>query len=138
MGQDHKTKIPVRKVASYKVTPMQLRKDKSTIIWRQFDAPEPENYCGSMDWDFDAVHVVRGEKARNKELWPHLDADTSPDALVAKLQGTIAPWRNLYIATNEPFYNFFDKLRSHYKVHLLDDHSYLWEIRVNGTMRQLF
>ncbi|KAL0460500.1 UNVERIFIED_CONTAM: hypothetical protein Slati_0677200 [Sesamum latifolium] len=40
----HKAKIPVRKVASYKVTPMQLRKDKSTIIWRQFDAPEPENY----------------------------------------------------------------------------------------------
>ncbi|KAL0417421.1 UNVERIFIED_CONTAM: hypothetical protein Sradi_1155600 [Sesamum radiatum] len=42
--KNHKTKIPVRKVASYKVTPMQLRKDKSTIMWRQFDAPEPENY----------------------------------------------------------------------------------------------
>ncbi|KAK9273826.1 hypothetical protein L1049_018637 [Liquidambar formosana] len=39
-----KKKISVRKVASYKVTPMQLKKDKSTILWRQFDAPEPENY----------------------------------------------------------------------------------------------
>lgn len=157
--RSHKTKIPVRKVATYKVTPMQLRKDKSTVIQRQFDAPEPENYwyrvcegpaakyierpwqalwkskrlmnivtaiSGSMDWDFDAVHVVRGEKANNKKLWPHLDADTSPDALVAKLKGEIAPWRNLYIATNEPFYNYFDKLRSHYKVHLLDDYQHLW------------
>ncbi|KAK3004001.1 hypothetical protein RJ639_018507 [Escallonia herrerae] len=155
----HKKKIPVRKVASYKVTPMQLKKDKSTIIWRQFDAPEPENYwyrvcegqaakyvqrpwhslwkskrimnivseiSGKLDWDFDAVHVVRGEKAQNKEMWPHLDADTSPDALVAKLQGIVQPWRNLYIATNEPFYSYFDKLRSHYKVHLLDDYQELW------------
>ncbi|OIT28824.1 PREDICTED: uncharacterized protein LOC109212172 [Nicotiana attenuata] len=155
----HKKKISVRKVKDYKVSPLELMKDKSTIIWRQFDAPEPENYwyrvcegpsakyiqrpwqalwkskrlmnivteiSGSMDWDFDAVHVIRGEKAQNKKLWPHLDADTSPDSLVAKLQGIIKPWRNLYVATNEPFYNYFDKLRSHYKVHLLDDYNYLW------------
>ncbi|XP_059287154.1 uncharacterized protein LOC132040516 [Lycium ferocissimum] len=155
----HKKRISVRKVANYKVSPMQLRKDKSTIIWRQFDGPEPENYwyrvcegpagkyiqrpwhslwkskrlmnivteiSGSMDWDYDAVHVVRGEKALNKELWPNLDADTSPDSLATKLQGMITPWRNLYVATNEPFYNYFDKLRSHYKVHLLDDYKYLW------------
>ncbi|KAL9274574.1 hypothetical protein AKJ16_DCAP25084 [Drosera capensis] len=157
--KNHKRKVPVRKVPTYKTTPMQLKKDKSTIVWRQFDGPEPDNYwyrvcegkaatyiqrpwhalwkskrlmnivseiSGTMDWDFDAVHVVRGEKAQNKELWPHLDDDTSPDALVAKLQGVIPPWRNLYIATNEPFYNYFDKLRSHYKVHLLDDYNYLW------------
>ncbi|CAM8964266.1 unnamed protein product [Rhodiola kirilowii] len=155
----YKKKVPVRKVASYKVTPMQLKKDKSTIMWRQFDAPEPENYwyrvcegraakyiqrpwhaiwkskrlmnivseiSGTMDWDFDAVHVVRGEKAQNKELWPHLDEDTSPDSILQKLQAIIKPWRHLYIATNEPFYNYFDKLRSHYKVHLLDDYSTLW------------
>lgn len=154
-----KKKIPTRKVVSYKVTPSQLRKDKSSIIWRQFDAPEPENYwyrvcegeaakyiqrpwhalwkskrlmnivseiSGQMDWDFDAVHVVRGEKAQNKEVWPHLDSDTSPDSILGKLQGIIKPWRNLYIATNEPFYNYFDKLRSQYKVHLLDDYKELW------------
>ncbi|XP_027347891.1 uncharacterized protein LOC113859280 [Abrus precatorius] len=154
-----KKKIPVRKVVTHKVTPMQLKKDKSTIIWRQFDAPEPENYwyrvcegeaakyiqrpwhalwkskrlmnivteiSGRLDWDFDAVHVVRGEKAQNKELWPHLDSDTSPDALLEKLKGMVQPWRNLYIATNEPYYNYFDKLRSNYKVHLLDDYKELW------------
>ncbi|KAL6500044.1 hypothetical protein OROGR_027954 [Orobanche gracilis] len=158
--KSHKTKIPVRRVPSYKVTPMQLKKDRSTILWRQFDAPEPDNYwyrvcegpaakyierpwqalwkskrlmnivsgiSGSMDWDFDAVHVVRGAKAENKKLWPNLDGDTSPNAIVAKLEGKIAPWRNLYVATNEPFYNYFDKLRSHYKVHLLDDYRYLWD-----------
>lgn len=157
--RSHKKKVPVKKVVTHKTTPMQLKKEKSTIILRQFDAPEPENYwyrvcegqaakyiqrpwhalwkskrlmnivseiSGRMDWDFDAVHVVRGEKAQNKELWPHLDADTSPDTLVTKLQGMIQPWRNLYIATNEPYYNYFDKLRSQYKVHLLDDYKELW------------
>ncbi|CAL0306440.1 unnamed protein product [Lupinus luteus] len=154
-----KRKVPVKKVVTHKVTPMQLKKDKSTIIWRQFDAPEPENYwyrvcegqaakyvqrpwhalwkskrlmnivteiSGRMDWDFDAVHVIRGEKAERKDLWPHLDSDTSPDALVEKLKGMVQPWRNLYIATNEPFYNYFDKLRSNFKVHLLDDYKELW------------
>lgn len=158
-NKSHKRKLPLRKVMSHKVTPLQLKKDKSTIIWRQFDGPEPENYwyrvcegqaakyiqrpwyalwkskrlmnivseiSGRMDWDFDAVHVVRGEKAQNKELWPHLDSDTSPDALLEKLKGMVQPWRNLYIATNEPFYNYFDKLRSNYKVHLLDDYKELW------------
>ncbi|KAI4368578.1 hypothetical protein MLD38_017122 [Melastoma candidum] len=155
----HKRKVPVRKVVTHRVTPMQLKKDKSTIIWRQFDAPEPENYwyrvcegqaakyiqrpwhalwkskrlmnivseiSGKMDWDFDAVHVVRGEKAQNKQLWPNLDADTSPDALLSKLKGMIIPSRNLYVATNEPFYNYFDKLRSLYKVHLLEDYKESW------------
>ncbi|KAE9610438.1 putative GDP-fucose protein O-fucosyltransferase [Lupinus albus] len=154
-----KRKVPVKKVLSHKVTPIQLKKDKSTILWRQFDAPEPENYwyrvcegqaakyiqrpwhalwkskrlmnivteiSGRMDWDFDAVHVVRGEKAQRRDLWPNLDSDTSPDALVEKLKGMVQPWRNLYIATNEPFYNYFDKLRSNYKVHLLDDYKELW------------
>ncbi|KAM1254432.1 hypothetical protein TB1_028089 [Malus domestica] len=157
--RSHKRKVPVKKVASHKVTPMQLKKERSTIIWRQFDGPEPENYwyrvcegqaakyvqrpwhalwkskrlmnivteiSGKMDWEFDAVHVVRGEKAQNKELWPHLDYDTSPDMLLEKVKTMVQPWRNLYIATNEPFYNYFDKLRSQYKVHLLDDYKELW------------
>ncbi|KAM5582284.1 hypothetical protein ABKV19_002607 [Rosa sericea] len=157
--RSHKRKLPVKKVVSHKITPMQLKKDRNTVLWRQFDAPEPENYwyrvcegqaakyiqrpwhalwkskrlmnivseiSGRMDWDFDAVHVVRGEKAKNTQLWPHLDYDTSPDRLLEKVKGMVQPWRNLYIATNEPFYNYFDKLRSQYKVHLLDDYKELW------------
>jgi hypothetical protein len=38
----------------------------------------------------------------------------------------VQPWRNLYVATNEPYYNYFDKLRSNFKVHLLDDYTELW------------
>ncbi|XP_020577335.1 uncharacterized protein LOC110022629 [Phalaenopsis equestris] len=153
------SRISFRKVPTYKVTPMQLKKEKSTIVWRQFEGPEPENYwyrvcegraakyiqrpwhaiwkskrlmnivseiAGKMDWDYDALHVVRGEKTMNKELWPNLDSDTSPESLVEKVTKLVTPWRNLYIATNEPFYNYFDKLRSHYKVHLLEDYKELW------------
>ncbi|GJX19744.1 hypothetical protein Tco_0222421 [Tanacetum coccineum] len=92
---------------------------------------------GQMDSDYNVVHVVRGEKAHNKELWPHLDDDTSPDYLVTKvLQGVIQPWSNLYNSTNESFYNFFDRLRSHYKVHLLDDYCIRndGEIQVNAYL----
>ncbi|GAA0154571.1 hypothetical protein LIER_37915 [Lithospermum erythrorhizon] len=102
----HKRKLPCEKLQATKSRQWNSKKT-STIIWRQFDAPEPENYwyqvCegsaakyiqrpwhalwkskrlmnivseinGSMDWDFDAVYVVRGEKSQNKEMWPHLDA----------------------------------------------------------------
>lgn len=152
-------RITVRKVPSYKVTPMQLKRDRSNIIWRQFDGQEPENYwyrvcegraakviqrpwyaiwkskrlmnivteiAGRMDWDYDGLHVVRGWKAQNKQMYPNLDADTSPDALVDKVTKLLKPMRDLYIATNEPFYNYFDKLRSHFHVHLLDDYKQLW------------
>ncbi|TVU37686.1 hypothetical protein EJB05_11014, partial [Eragrostis curvula] len=152
-------RITVRKVPSYKVTPMQLKRDKSNIIWRQFNGQEPENYwyrvcegraakviqrpwyaiwkskrlmnivtqiAGRMDWDYDGLHVVRGWKAQHKKMYPNLDADTSPDALAEKVPKLIKPWRDLYIATNEPFYNYFDKLRSHFHVHLLDDYKELW------------
>jgi len=152
-------RITVRKVPSYKVTPMQLKREKSNIIWRQFVGQEPENYwyrvcegraakviqrpwyaiwkskrlmnivteiAGRMDWDYDGLHVVRGWKAQNKQMYPNLDADTSPDAIVNKVTKLIKPMRNLYIATNEPFYNYFDKLRSHFHVHLLDDYKQLW------------
>ncbi|KAL5198560.1 hypothetical protein ABZP36_002072 [Zizania latifolia] len=150
--------ITVRKVPTYKVTPMQLKRDKSNIIWRLFDEQEPENYwyrvcegraakviqrpwyaiwkskrlmnivaeiAGRMDWDYDGVHVIRGWKAQNKQMYPNLDADTSPEALVDKLPKLLKTMRNLYIATNEPFYNYFDKLRSHFHVHLLDDYKAL-------------
>jgi hypothetical protein len=155
-------RITVRKVPSYKTTPMQLKRDKSNIIWRQFNGQEPENYwyrvcegraakviqrpwyaiwkskrlmnivteiAGRMDWNYDGLHVVRGWKAQYKKMYPNLDTDTSPDTLAAKVPKLIKPWNHLYIATNEPFYNYFDKLRSHFHVHLLDDYKELWSNR---------
>lgn len=80
-----------------------------------------------LNWDFDSVHVVRGEKARNKDLWPNLDADTSPDALLSSLQDKLEDGRNLYIATNEPDTSFFDPLKDKYATHFLDEYKDLWD-----------
>lgn len=80
-----------------------------------------------LNWDYDSVHVVRGEKARNRELWPNLDAHTSPDALLSTLHDKIDEGRNLYIATNEPDTSFFDPLKDKYTTHFLDEYKELWD-----------
>ncbi|KAL8239320.1 hypothetical protein R6Q59_015887 [Mikania micrantha] len=64
--------------------------------------------AAKMNWDFDSVHVVRGEKARNQQQWPNLAADTSPEALVSSLQDNVDDGRNLYIATDEPDVDYFN------------------------------
>ncbi|CAA0808417.1 Unknown protein [Striga hermonthica] len=83
--------------------------------------------AAKMNWDFDSVHVERGEKASNKELWPNLDRDTSPEALLSTLKYKIEDGRNLYIATNEPDTSFFDPLKDKYTTHFLDDYKDLWD-----------
>ncbi|KAL5581683.1 hypothetical protein UlMin_014125 [Ulmus minor] len=80
-----------------------------------------------LNWDYDSVDIVRGEKARNKDLWPNLDRDTSPDALLSTLQDKIEDGRNLYIATNEPDKSFFDPLKDKYSTHFLDEYKDLWD-----------
>ncbi|CAA0836947.1 Unknown protein [Striga hermonthica] len=80
-----------------------------------------------MNWDFDTAHVERGEKASNKELWPNVDRDTSPDALLSTLKHKIEDGRNLYIATNEPDTSFFDPLKDKYTTHFLNDYKDLWD-----------
>lgn len=79
-----------------------------------------------LNWDYDSVHIERGEKARNKELWPNLNADTSPEALLSTLQYKIEDGRNLYIATNEPDTSFFEPLKDKYATHFLDEYKDLW------------
>ncbi|KAM0029219.1 hypothetical protein Hdeb2414_s0018g00523201 [Helianthus debilis subsp. tardiflorus] len=83
--------------------------------------------AAKMNWDFDSVHVVRGEKARNQEQWPNLATDTSPDALLSSLQDKVDDGRNLYIATDEPDVSFFDPLKDKYSTHFLDEYSSLWD-----------
>ncbi|KAI8557932.1 hypothetical protein RHMOL_Rhmol04G0049300 [Rhododendron molle] len=79
-----------------------------------------------LNWDFDSVHVERGDKAKNKELWPNLDADTSPKALLSKLTGKIEDGRSVYVATNEPGTSFFDPLKEKYNTHFIDEYKDLW------------
>lgn len=83
--------------------------------------------AAKLNWDYDSVHVVRGENAANKQLWPNLDRDTSPVALLATLKEKIEEGRNLYIATNEPDTSFFDPLKDKYTTHFLDEYKDLWE-----------
>lgn len=44
---------------------------------------------GKMDWDFDAVYVVRGEKVKDKNLWLYLDEDIWFDVILNKLRGLV-------------------------------------------------
>lgn len=82
--------------------------------------------AAKLNWDYDSVHIVRGEKAMNKEQWPNLDRDTSPDSLLTTLKDKVEEGRNLYIATNEPDRSIFDPLKDKYTTHFLDEYKDLW------------
>lgn len=82
--------------------------------------------AAKLNWDYDSVHIVRGEKAMNKEQWPNLDRDTSPDSLLTTLKDKVEEGRNLYIATNEPDRSLFDPLKDKYTTHFLDEYKDLW------------
>ncbi|GAB2225903.1 hypothetical protein Droror1_Dr00021674 [Drosera rotundifolia] len=58
-----------------------------------------------------SITPVRGEKAKNKELWPNLDRDNSPDAILSTLKDKVDEERNLYIATDERDKSFFDPVK---------------------------
>ncbi|GMI85658.1 hypothetical protein like AT2G04280 [Hibiscus trionum] len=97
------------------------------LVWKSRRLMEIVSAISSrLNWDYDSVHVVRGEKARNKDMWPNLAQDTSPDSLISTLQDKIEDGRNVYIATNEPDTSFFDPLKDKYSTHFLGDYQDLW------------
>ncbi|KAK6940186.1 GDP-fucose protein O-fucosyltransferase [Dillenia turbinata] len=98
------------------------------LIWKSKRLMDIVSSIASrLNWDYDAVHVVRAEKAKNKELWPHLDTDTQPEAILSSLRDKIEEGRKLYIATDEPDTSFFDPLKDKYTTHFLDDYKDLWD-----------
>lgn len=98
------------------------------LIWKSRRLMDIVSAIASrLNWDYDSVHVVRGEKARNREMWPHLAEDTSPDSLLSSLQDKIDDGRNLYIATNEQETSFFNPLKDKYSTHFLNDYKDLWD-----------
>ncbi|KAK3184571.1 hypothetical protein Dsin_031857 [Dipteronia sinensis] len=98
------------------------------LIWKSRRLMDiMSSITAKLNWDYDSVHIERGEKARNKELWPNLDADTSPEALISTLADKIEDGRNVYIATNEPDTSFFDPLKDKYSTHFLDEFKDLWD-----------
>lgn len=99
------------------------------MIWKSRPLLDVASAIGArMKWDYDAVHVERGAKAKNKESWPNLDKDTSPESLLATLKNKIEDGRELYISTDERKRSFFDPLKSKYLTHFLDEHKDLWDV----------
>ncbi|CAN4096278.1 unnamed protein product [Withania somnifera] len=90
-----------------------------------------------LNWDYYYVHVVIGEKARYREMWPHLAEDTSPDALLSSLQNKIDDGRNLYIPTNEQETSFFNPLKDKYSTYFLSDYKDLIPVEFDGYIRIL-
>lgn len=98
------------------------------LIWKSRRLMDIVSAIASrLNWDYDAVHIERGEKARNRELWPNLATDTSPDTLISTLRDKIEDGRSLYIATNEPDTSFFDPLKDKYSTHFLGEYKDLWD-----------
>eukprot|EP00271_Cylindrocystis_brebissonii_P008623 TRINITY_DN2307_c0_g1_i1.p1 TRINITY_DN2307_c0_g1~~TRINITY_DN2307_c0_g1_i1.p1 ORF type:complete len:413 (-),score=45.92 TRINITY_DN2307_c0_g1_i1:403-1641(-) len=69
--------------------------------------------------DFDFVHVRRGDKVKlthKKTIYPHLDRDTRPAAMLRKLRKWIPKGRIIYLATDETSKGFFDPLLKWYDI----------------------
>lgn len=74
--------------------------------------------------DYDAIHVRRGDKLKirkdrfgnNRTLFPHLDRDTQPQAIMLRIADWIPKGRTLFIASNERTPGFFNPLMSKYTV----------------------
>jgi hypothetical protein len=98
------------------------------FLWKSRHLMEIVSAISSrMNWNFDSVHIVRGEKAQNKQLWPNLDRDTSPESLLMTLNDKVGAGRYLYIASDEPDKSIFDPLKEKYKTQFLDDFKDLWD-----------
>lgn len=98
------------------------------LVWKSRRLMEIVSGIASrLNWDYDSVHIERGEKVRNRELWPNLATDTSPNSLLSTLADKIEDGRNVYIATNEPERSFFDPLKDKYSTHFLDEYKDLWD-----------
>ncbi|CAN4110116.1 unnamed protein product [Withania somnifera] len=144
-----KDRLSLHLVEDFRITPMKLSGVQDTLIMRKFGSVEPDNYwyrvCEGetesvihrpwhLVWKssrlMDIVSAIssccKGEKARNREMWPHLAEDTSPEAILSSLQDKIDDGRNLYIATNEPDTSFFDPVKDKYSTHFLHEYKDLW------------
>eukprot|EP00850_Spirogloea_muscicola_P017900 SM000158S02032 [mRNA] locus=s158:250308:252106:+ [translate_table: standard] len=84
------------------------------------------NIGAALAWNFDGVHVRRGDKAKRHGEWPNLDRDTQPLNLLGTLQRLLQPNSTVYIATDERRRRYFEPLRSFFNVYTLQDFEHLW------------
>eukprot|EP00850_Spirogloea_muscicola_P011316 SM000070S21282 [mRNA] locus=s70:18034:19862:+ [translate_table: standard] len=84
------------------------------------------NIGAALAWNFDGVHVRRGDKAKRHGEWPNLDRDTQPLNLLETLQRLLQPNSTVYIATDERRRSYFEPLKSFFNVYTLQDFEHLW------------
>ncbi|KDO53614.1 hypothetical protein CISIN_1g025301mg [Citrus sinensis] len=68
--------------------------------------------------DYDSIHVRRGDRLKTRKdrygvdrsLFPHLDRDTRPEAILCRIKNWVPPGRTLFIASNERTPGFFSPL----------------------------
>lgn len=98
------------------------------LIWKSRRLMEIVSAIATkLNWDYDSVHVERGDKAKNSQMWPNLERDTSPDALLSTLKDKVEEGRNLYVATNERDRSLFEPLKDKYSTHFLEEYKDLWD-----------
>ena len=95
------------------MTPLQLRKAKSTIMWRQFDGQEPENYGYRVCEGRAAKHIQRARHAvwKSKRL---MDWDFNADCNSLIFIIFLLKKSNIYIFNK--FLLFFLHFQSLFKI----------------------
>lgn len=62
------------------------------------------------------MHLRRGDKVlfgdTGRTLWPHLDRDTRPEAILRKLEPHLPEGSAIYLATNDKTPGFLDPLKA--------------------------
>ncbi|KAJ0715708.1 hypothetical protein HanPI659440_Chr13g0504361 [Helianthus annuus] len=81
--------------------------------------------AAKMNWDFDSVHVVRGEKARNR---PNLHPQPFFPPCKTKLM-----MEGMCIL--QPDTSFFDPLKDKYSTHFLDEYSIFGMRLASGILK---
>ncbi|MBK1612282.1 hypothetical protein CKO44_02230 [Rubrivivax gelatinosus] len=71
--------------------------------------------------DYCAMHVRRDDMLGLTEQYPHLDADTRPERMLATLAPHLPPGSRLYVMTNERQPGYFDPLRRVYDLRQFSD-----------------
>ncbi|GAY43693.1 hypothetical protein CUMW_076440 [Citrus unshiu] len=95
--------------------------------------------------DYDSIHVRRGDRLKTRKdrygvdrsLFPHLDRDTRPEAILCRIKNWVPPGRTLFIASNERTPGFFSSLAVRYNLAYSSNFSDILDLVVENNY-QLF
>ena len=85
-----------------------------------------------------ALHVRRGDKSQNPNLWPEIQNATTPNVILNRIKSWIPPGENLYILSDERDPDYFGPLRAHYRVFQYFDFPQLFDLEEEEDNFMLF